>query len=427
MAKKTIFLFVLFLTTCGTTLAGDIAINGFVQGNYSFNLNRSNPDGKEYKWAEERIQLKLNADKGPLAFFIKGDISYDHIDDKSGTELREVYLDYVSEKWDLRIGRQVITWGVGDLIFLNDVFPKDYEAFYSGRPLEYLKKGADGVKIGIYPAVASVELVIIPVFEPNVYPVYPHNSRMWVYDVKPQILWPRNFIEPSDTFKNTEFALRIYRTISEFDVSLYYYRGFYKNPYWLPDEIPGPSKMDYYYPDLSVYGASLQGQVFNGILSLEGAFYDSRNDRDGSDPVIPNQSSRFLIGYQKQLWRDFTASLQYYSEYKNDYNMYTDNHETRAPSCPVQEKIQSLASVRLSQLLMHQTLKLSFFGFWSPTYEEYMLIPEIKYTFSDHVWAAIGANIFGGGKRYLRQRSVWTKLGMLDDNDNIYLQFRHEF
>ena len=52
----------------------------------------------------------------------------------------------------MRAGRQIITWGLGDLIFINDVFPKDYEAFFSGRPMEYMKKGVDGVKIGYYPS-----------------------------------------------------------------------------------------------------------------------------------------------------------------------------------------------------------------------------------------------------------------------------------
>ena len=35
--------------------------------------------------------------------------------------------------FDLKIGQQVLTWGTGDYVFLNDLFPKDYQSFFSGR------------------------------------------------------------------------------------------------------------------------------------------------------------------------------------------------------------------------------------------------------------------------------------------------------
>ena len=44
----------------------------------------------------------------------------------------------------------------------------------------------------------------------------------------------------------------------------------------------------------------------------------------------------------------------------------------------------------------------------------------IKYNFSDHIWAALGANIFGGGEK-------WSQFGQLDRNDNVYLQMRYKF
>jgi hypothetical protein len=40
--------------------------------------------------------------------------------------------------------------------------------------------------------------------------------------------------------------------------------------------------------------------------------------------------------------------------------------------------------------------------------------------FTDNIWAAIGANIFGGGE-------VWNQFGQLRKNDNIYSMIRYEF
>src|SRR3990172_8311588 len=132
-------------------MAADVTLHGFVQGNYSLNTAGDNPDGKDFKWSEERAQVKVEAAADLFRLFIKSDAFHDNIDKHSILELREGYADYVSEKWDARVGRQVVTWGVGDLLFINHVFPKNYEAFFSGRPMEYLKKGVDGAKVGLYP------------------------------------------------------------------------------------------------------------------------------------------------------------------------------------------------------------------------------------------------------------------------------------
>lgn len=394
-------------------LASDVSLRGFIQGNYSVDSNESNPDGKDFKRAEERLQIKLDANKETFHLFLKTEAFYDHVDNEPEIDLREGYVDFTSSLWDMRLGRQVITWGLGDLIFVNCVFPKDYEAFFSGRPMEYLKKGVDGAKIGIYPSFASAELVIIPFFEPN---DFPDPERFYMFDTMPSIT-NRDEKEPAATLGNTEVAFRVYRDVAGFDTSIYFYKGFFRQPSMLPDSMTAPAKIDLFYPELSVYGASLQGRALDGVLSLEAGFYDSRQDRDGTDPMTPNSQTRFLIGYQRQMWEDFTLGLQYYGEYMNDYSEY----EANLPSgFPQEKRFHDLASVRLTQFLIHQTLKLSFFAFYSPSYKDYLLNPEVKYNFSDAVWAAIGANIFGGGDE-------WNQFGQLDNNDNVYLQLRYEF
>ncbi|MBI3376907.1 MAG: hypothetical protein HY035_00695 [Nitrospirae bacterium] len=404
---------VLFFLFSSYTAASDVSLHGFVQGNYSFSSRASNPDDGDFKWAEERVQLRLDAAKEPLRLFIKTDAFYDHIDEKAQIELREGYIDYIEKKWDLRAGRQIITWGVGDLIFINDVFPKDYEAFFSGRPMEYMKKGVDGVKIGAYPAFASFEFIAIPIFEPN---NYPNAKRFYMFDPMPNVT-NREEKDPPSNLENTEFAFRAYRDVAGFDASVYLYRGFYRKPYMIPDDINSTTKITYHYPKLSVYGASLQGRALDGVLSFEAGYYDSRQDRSGTDYTVPNSQTKFLIGYQRQLWEDFTVGLQYYNEYMHEYSDYVKNQPSGLPK---DRKLYQLITVRLTQFLMHQDLRLGFFSFYSTSDGDYMLNPEIKYNFSDHVWAAVGANIFGGGES-------WSQFGQLDKNDNVYLQLRYEF
>ena len=393
--------------------AAEVSLHGFVQGNYSGNTAAANPDGSDLKWAEERLQLKLNAAGEPLQFFVKADAFYDHVDAKADVELREWHIDHAASLWDVSVGRQVLTWGVGDLVFINDVFPKDYEAFFSGRPLEYLKKGVDGIRLGAYPAFASFELVAIPFFEPN---RFPDSRRFRMFDPLPGVA-ERTSEEPAHSLENTEVALRAFRRIADFDASLYFYRGFYRQPAMLPDNPISPSRLTLFYPELAVYGASLQGNALDGVLSLEAGYYDSREDGRGTDPMIPNSQFRFLVGYQKQVWEDGTLGLQYYSEIMRDYARYADN---LPPGFPREKRERGLASVRFTQFFRHQTLRLSWFSFISPADGDYLLNPEIKYNFTDHVWGAAGVMIFGGGEQ-------WSQFGQLDRNDNLYSQIRYEW
>jgi len=133
--------------------------------------------------------------------------------------------------------------------------------------------------------------------------------------------------------------------------------------------------------------------------------------------MIPNSQTRFLVGYQRQMWEDFTLGLQYYVEYMHEYSAYVSNQPSGFPK---DRKYHDLTAVRLTQFLMHQTMRLSFFAFYSPSVGDYLLNPEIKYNFTDHIWAAIGAMSFGGGE-------TWSQFGQLDKNDNVYLQVRYEF
>lgn len=386
----------------------DISLGGFLQGNYTPRI----VDGNDFILAEERFQLKLEASYSGVSIFTKTDVFYDAVGNEVGFDIREAYLDYFSKLWDVRVGRQIITWGVGDLIFINDVFPKDFAAFFEGRPLEYLKKGVDAFKFDLYLNVISMEFILIPIFERDTLPSPP---RFIIFDPFSQIK-DREIEEPKTNLENTQIALRLYRNILGFDASLYIYKGFFLIPAVEPDNLASPTKLILFFPRLAVYGASLQGSVFSGVLSLEGAYYDSLDDRNGDDPAVTNSQTKFLVGFQRELWRDFTAEFQYSGEYMYEYGEYL---QTLPPGFPKQDRFRQLMTLRLTQFLRYQTLRLSFFAFFSPSGKDYMLIPEVRYNITDHLWAALGANIFGGKET--------TFFGQLDKNDNVYIVLRYEF
>ncbi len=184
-----------------------------------------------------------------------------------------------------------------------------------------------------------------------------------------------------------------------------------------PDNPEEPTKIISFFPKLSTYGLSLQRGWLGGVVSVEGGYYDSKEDREGTDPFIPNSLTKYLVGYQRQLGRDFTMGVQYYGEHMTHHDEYVEN---LPPGSPMLDEYRHLITARLTQLLKHQTLKLSLFAFYSPSDEDYLIIPEIKYDFTDELSAALGANIFGG-------EEVAPQFGQFDKNDNIYIVIKYEF
>ena len=391
--------------------------NGFLLGNFAGRTTGQRPEGGEggdFLLAEERLRLDLSAwsDSIDASARLKGDFFHDAVADEFDVELREAYLDYTTGDFDLRLGRQVATWGVGDTLFINDVFPKDWVSFFSGRPLEYLKTGVDGLRTRHEGKALNTELLIIPTFEPDNVPT---SERFFLFDPFASVA-TRDKEEPDTTYENTELALRVYGRLSAFDVSVYAYRGFWRTPSMRPDSFASPTKVTAFYPALSTFGVSAEGSALGGVLSLEAGYYHSRDDPDGDDPVVPNSEARFLVGYQRQPWEDFIVGVQYYGEVMGDYPAY---RKTLPAGFPAEKEYRDTVTLRLEQMLRHQTLKLSLFCFYSPVDDDYLVQPKVSYNFSDKLSAALGANVFGGEKDA-------TFLGQFDKNDNLYLSFRFD-
>ena len=388
--------------------AAELTVSGFLQQNTAFNASGANPDGRRYKWLEERAQLKLDATSGNWRGHLKADGAYDHLGRGGLSEVREAFVDHTAGAFDVRVGRQVITWGLGDLVFVNDVFPKDHEALFAGRPLEYLKRGVDAIKLGAYPELASFEFVIAPSFRES---RIPDARRFHLFDPMPAVT-----NRATDKPGQGEWGLRAYRDIAGYDAAVYLYRGFQRTPSMRPDNLAAPTRITFFHPELSVIGASLSGRAGSGVLSLEAAYYDSRQDRAGTDFTVPNSQTRLLAGYQLQPWEDFTLSFQYYGERMHDYAAY---RAALPAGFPEDKRWNHTVTARATQFFLHQTLRLSVYAAYNASNGDYFFNPELRYSFTDRVWGAVGANAFGG--------KPWGQFGQLSRDDNVYLQLRYEF
>jgi hypothetical protein len=395
-----------------------VKIHGFLLGDLAVRVTGERPprgEGGDFVLGEGRLRLDISGAtrSGKAYFTLKGDMFYDAIADEFGGDLREGYAGYTGGPLDVRVGRQIITWGVGDLFFINDVFPKDWESFFSGRPMEYLKLGIDGARVRYSGNSLNAEFVAVPFFTPD---SLPSPRRFFLFD--PSDLVPNQHEEkPAARAANAEVALRVYRRVAEFDVSVYAYRGYWRSPGVRLDSLAAPTIATRFYPQLSVYGLSAQRGFFEGVISLETGYYDSRQDRNGNDPAIPNSQWRWLAGYQRELSQDFTAGVQVYGELMSDYRAYRDSLPAGMPR---QDKFRGLISTRLNRMLKYQTWMLSLFAAYSPTDSDYFLQPEGSHKLTDNLGVSVGANVFGG-------KSETTFFGQLSRSDNVFVRVRFDF
>jgi hypothetical protein len=321
-------------------------------------------------------------------------------------EIREGFLRFttLSDHLDVKAGRQISTWGTGDLLFINDLFPKDWVSFFIGREDQYLKAPGDAVRLGIFGLPADVDFVWTPTFTPDRFPT---GRRLSFYS--PPTVQALPFL-PRKEFENSEFAARLSRYVGSYTVALYGFRGFFKSPQGIKDGSP-------FHPKLNVYGASVRGGALGGVAWAEGGFYDSRQDRDGDNPLLPNSTLRYLAGLERQVATDFNVTVQYYGELMLNHDEYVATLPMGAPEA---DHVRHLLTVRLEKMLHYQTIRLSAFAFVSPSDEDFYIRPMASYKLSDDIEAVAGGNVFYG-------EESTTQFGQFDSNDNVYVRMRYSF
>jgi len=397
-------------------------LSGFLDGRLGSRIYED-PYEKTLSLAETRLQIQAERNRANLGMKLTADLLYDGVIDQQGVPLErgDGYIDlrdasiFVTPAsfMDIKAGRQILTWGVGDLIFINDLFPKDYVSFFIGRDVEYLKAPSDAVKFSFFAPWANLNLVYTPRFDPDRYIT---GTRISYYSPGLGRIAGRDAVvaaeEPDCWFEDDEVAVRLYRNIEGYELALYGYRGFWKSP---AGNDPETGKA--VFPALRVYGASARGKFLKGIGSTEIGYYDSAENQAGGNPFIKNSEFRFLVGYERELAKEFTAALQYYLEHMMDYDEYR-NHLPAA--IPPRDENRHVLTVRLTKLLINQNLELSLFAFYSPSDRDAYLRPHVHYKISDPWSAELGGNIFFGEHAY-------TFFGQFEKDSNVYGGLRYAF
>jgi hypothetical protein len=386
---------------------------GFLEGALGYRIEDDPLVADSATLEEFRWRVEHSWQPGGLVLALKADLGYDGIENDVIADFRDLTASLsAGDGTDVKAGRQVQTWGVGDLLFLNDLFPKDYVSFFAGREDEYLKAPGDSLRITHYASLLNADFVWTPRFEPDVYLTgerFSFFSPLAGGNVAPDP--PLDAVEPDDDFANGEFALRLFRSVGGTEFAAYFYRGFFKQPTALTDDLQAT------FTAMSAYGASVRRPLGPGLFSGEFAWYDSRSDGSGSDPDTPNSQLRYLAAYEWEARPNFTVGLQYYVEQTLDYDRLLEN--SPFPGFEPDEYRQVVTN-RLTWRLARDRYTLSLFTFWSPSDADYYLRPVFTWRRDDHWQFIAGANLFGGDEPH-------TFFNQLRDASNLYLRLRYNY
>jgi hypothetical protein len=397
-------------------------LSGFIESRLGTRLNDDSTQ-RDTSIAELRAQLQFETDWEWARLALTADFLYDNVTDKHDLKLDtgRGWLDLRQASLllrplagaDLEIGRQVLTWGTGDLLFINDLFPKDWISFFIGRQDEYLKAPSDGIKLALFNAAVNVDVVYTPRFNSD---RFIDGKRLSFFGPGQGRIVGRDFPVSVDSnnrwFQEDEVAVRAYRNLGSFEGAIYGYSGYWKSPGG-QDPVTGLAT----FPKLNAFGASLRGPIASGIAMLEVGYYDSRDDSSGDNPLINNSEFRFLAGYEQELLPQLTLGVQYYLEWLQDYDSY---RMTLPVGLPTRNEFRHVLTTRLTKLAMNQNLMLSLFNYYSPSDQDGYLRANINYKLTDQWQVEGGTNLFYGKVKD-------TFFGQFKDNSNFYAGVRFGF
>lgn len=328
--------------------------------------------------------------------------------EKESIDVREAYIKGAPAKWvDIAVGRQIMLWTTADLLFVNDLFPKDYTSFYAGRDAEqeYLMLPVDAFNFSFYVLGGEFDIVYQPEFKAYEFPT---GERLSFYNKLTSSIAGENDVFAAQDNDDDVIYLRYLTQIGSLEIGVYAYDGYWYSPLGV-DTTTNRA----YYPKLQSLGVSGRASLAGGIATGEIAYYNSPEDNAGSNPYVINDSIRAYTGYEHEVVKDLTMSVQYYIEEIQQYDNYVASGGT-------DKEHYTLWTLRLTQNFLKQTLTLGTFIYYSPTDDDQYTRINLYYSPSDKWKLSLGISDFSG-------KYNTTRHGQLEQNSAVYASVRRNF
>jgi len=329
-------------------------------------------------------------------------------------QLKEAYLLYGGDAFDLRLGQQQIVWGKTDGLRLLDIVnPLDLREFILDDFLDS-RIGMVAARLNWYPdsdIEQEFEFLLIP--DAQVARLAPLGSRWAVKTPPPPAglavrLLPEQ--RPGWSLRDSEAGLAWRATIAGWDVSLNYFHGWKHLPNILRRVSPGLLEIQPVHFRRNMLGGAFANAfgplVLRGELAIDLRESIDRLGTTFAASIARKTTFNAAIGadWTKHHW---TISPQFFIR-------HIANWQTGLLEPPN----SGFWTLRVATDFLHERLKpeVIVLGDWAAG--GWLARPKIAYDWSDQFTTTLGADIFGGHRGLL---------GQFANNDRIYVEAEYTF
>jgi hypothetical protein len=345
---------------------------------------------------------------------IEGRITDDNLrrDNRFQGRLLEAYANFYLGSVDLRVGKQVITWGRADALNPTDVLtPKDF-TLLSARDEEERRIGTAALKANYYRGNYTLSLIWLPIFNPSTIPLTAPAGFRITEDKRSQGRWTEQ-----------GFAAKLDHTGGDFDWSFSYYHGL--------DVIPTGRSVTPTLTNLSHNRIHMVGADFAkhlGRVGLRGeTAYVHTQDPGGSDVVVKNPYVFTVLGADYDVTEDLNINLQAYQRIVVNYQDMFRIQDPAVRNVAVlnvifhqqMDRIQEGITGRIKAQWWNDTLEAELLGVWNANRSDFFVRPSVAYAFTDTWKGFMGWDVFNGRRESLN--------GFLQNNTSFFAELRATF
>ena len=397
-------------TATDTLLVGEtpadelqVQVKGFLD---TYHAARTEGKG-EWLASRTRARGELTLEKGGARLFVSMNAIYNALlKEQTGITLREAYLSYANAHVDLRVGRQIIIWGVADALRLTDqISPMDYTEFLA-QDYDDIRTPVNAFRLRLVRQAFNVELVCIPVSDFFTLPTDERNPWAAHIDAPMPYTFDLDSRKPKTRLRNVEFGGRLSVNLSGIDFSFCGLHTWNKMPAFSYAVDPAGASMTVvgHYRRLTMFGADVSFPIGRFVVrgELAANLNEVQNAEFGSE-VQGRNVFNALLGVDWYAGNDWMLSAQ-----------YAHKHVGGSIEGLSVLRNTGVATVRVSKELFRNTLALSSFAYIDVSHGGVFNRLSCKYDLNDQISLTAGYDYFhadaGMFAMYSRNSEVWVKL-----------------
>ena len=359
----------------------------------------------------DKVALKAN----PMIFMFNAD-SFDF-------RMRELYLDFYFDNFDLRVGKQQVVWGKADGVFITDVVSPLNLTEFLLPDFDEIRIGVIAAKLDYYIGNSTIEAIFIPQFTPTKRPAL---GSIWYmqpdFPAPATFDWTKSEIKPS--LENSEFFLKYSLMSSNIDFDLMGGYTWDDNPtmhvqkqFGMDTSTVPPSPIltglliTPEHHRLTLAGGSFSTEIKGVILRGEAAYYNGKYfqtaDPLAEDALVQRDYLNYVVGLDFSL-----GPVKFSGQF---IQKYIFDHEDMM----LDDEVNNMATFLARYDMVRETLHLELFSYIGITNNDALIRPKITYDFDDSFSILLGGNIFVGDKD--------GQFGQYGDNSMIYTKIKYSF